>query len=393
MNTLTKLLRSPGFSITAVIVLVVLVYWYRNPGIYTEVRDSYLANNTVTVRTDTLRLYTWPNYFTDDILTLFEDRFDANIRVEYYESNEEMISMLQQGKIVDIIVPTDYVVSYLSGDGFLEPIDRTKLPNYEFLDIRFREMDYDYANQFSIPYFWGSVGIDYNQTYVTGLPLSWNTMLDPTQIAHLRNRISILDDMRMTIGISLISLGYNPNTTNEEEIVEATNRLIAMLPHLRTIKSENLDVELNTDDVVISMYWSGSAAKAASSNKNLRFLLPSEGSIFFVDNLSIPVNSTSKNLAFEFINFLLDPIVAARLTNQNFFANPVTHSRRYIDRMILKGPAYTNPFLSKNIYVIKDLGDDGALYEKYWKMFKDSSEVLMKNEPIIMRTEDRIILY
>lgn len=393
MNTLTKLLRSPGFSITAVIVLVVLVYWYRNPGIYTEVRDSYLANNTVTVRTDTLRLYTWPNYFTDDILTLFEDRFDANIRVEYYESNEEMISMLQQGKIVDIIVPTDYVVSYLSGDGFLEPIDRTKLPNYEFLDIRFREMDYDYANQFSIPYFWGSVGIDYNQTYVTGLPLSWNTMLDPTQIAHLRNRISILDDMRMSIGISLISLGYNPNTTNEEEIVEATNRLIAMLPHLRTIKSENLDVELNTDDVVISMYWSGSAAKAASSNKNLRFLLPSEGSIFFVDNLSIPVNSTSKNLAFEFINFLLDPIVAARLTNQNFFANPVTHSRRYIDRLILKGPAYTNPFLSKNIYVIKDLGDDGALYEKYWKMFKDSSEVLMKNEPIIMRTEDRIILY
>lgn len=393
MNTLTKLLRSPGFSITAVIVLVVLVYWYRNPGIYTEVRDSYLANNTVTVRTDTLRLYTWPNFFTDDILTLFEDRFDANIRVEYYESNEEMISMLQQGKIVDIIVPTDYVISYLSGDGFLEPIDRTKLPNYEFLDIRFREMDYDYANQFSIPYFWGSVGIDYNQTYVTGLPLSWNTMLDPTQIAHLRNRISILDDMRMTIGISLISLGYNPNTTNEEEIVEATNRLIAMLPHLRTIKSENLDVELNTDDVVISMYWSGSAAKAASSNKNLRFLLPSEGSIFFVDNLSIPVNSTSKNLAFEFINFLLDPIVAARLTNQNFYANTVTHSRRYIDRMILKGPAYTNPFLSKNIYVIKDLGDDGALYEKYWKMFKDSSEVLMKNEPIIMRTEDRIILY
>lgn len=393
MNTLTKLLRSPGFSITAVIVLVVLVYWYRNPGIYTEVRDSYLANNTVTVRTDTLRLYTWPNYFTDDILTLFEDRFDANIRVEYYETNEEMISMLQQGKIVDIIVPTDYVVSYLSGDGFLEPINRTKLPNYEFLDIRFREMDYDYANQFSIPYFWGSVGIDYNQNYVTGLPLSWNTMLDPTQIAYLRNRISILDDMRMTIGISLISLGYNPNTTNEEEIVEATNRLMAMLPHLCTIKSENLDVELNTDDVVIGMYWSGSAAKAASSNKNLRFLLPSEGSIFFVDNLSIPVNSTSKNLAFEFINFLLDPIVAARLTNQNFYANPVTYSRRYIDRMILKGPAYTNPFLSKNIYVIKDLGDAGALYEKYWKVFKDSSEVLIKNEPIIMRTEDRIILY
>jgi spermidine/putrescine transport system substrate-binding protein len=393
MKTLTKLLRSPGFSITAVIVLVLLTSWYQNPGFYNDIRDSYLADNTITERTDTLRLYTFPNYFTDDILNLFENRFNVDIHVEYYESNEEMMSMLQQGKIVDVIVPTDYTVAYLSSEGLLEPIDRNKLPNYEFLDVRFREMDYDYANQFSIPYFWGSVGIDYNQNYVTGLPLSWNTMFDPSKVAHLRNRISILDDMRMTLGISLISLGYNPNTTNEDEIAEATSRLIAMLPYIRTIKSENLEVELNTDEVVMSMYWSGSSAKAANSNKNLRFLLPSEGSIFFVDNLAIPVNSTGKTLAFKFINFLLDPIVAARLTNQNFFANPVTHSRRYIDRIILKGPTYINPFLSTNIYVIENLGDEVELYEKYWKLFKDSSEVLIKKEMKIFRTEDRIILY
>jgi spermidine/putrescine transport system substrate-binding protein len=393
MNTLTKLLRSPGFSITTVIVLVLLVSWYRNPGFYTSVRDSYLANNTVTERTDTLRLYTFPNYFTDDILNLFENRFNVDIRVEYYESNEEMMSMLQQGKIVDVIVPTDYIVAFLSGEGFLEPIDRSKLPNYEFLDGRFREMDYDYANQFSIPYFWGSVGISYNQNYVMGLPLSWNSILDPTQVAHLRNRISILDDIRMSIGISLISLGYSPNTTNEDEIAEATNRLIAMLPYLRMIKSENLEDELTTDEVVIGMNWSGSSAKAANDNRDLRFILPSEGSIFFVDNLAIPVNSTGKNLAFQFINFLLDPMVAARLTNQNFFANPVTHSRRYIDRLILKGPAYKNPFLSPNIYVIEDLGDAAALYEKYWQMFQDSSAVLMNHDMRLIRTEDRILLF
>jgi spermidine/putrescine transport system substrate-binding protein len=393
MNTLTKLLRSPGFSITVVIVLVLLVSWYRNPGFFTNVKDSYLANNTVTERTDTLRLYTFPNYFTEDILNLFENRFNVDVRVEYYESNEEMMSMLQQGKIVDVIVPTDYIVAFLSGEGFLEPIDRSRLPNYEFLDGRFREMDYDYANQFSIPYFWGSVGISYNQNYVMGLPLSWNSILDPSQVAHLRNRISILDDVRMSIGISLISLGYSPNTTNEEEIAEATNRLIAMLPYLRMIKSENLEDELTTDEVVIGMNWSGSSAKAANDNRDLRFILPSEGSIFFVDNVAIPINSTGKNLAFQFINFLLDPMVAARLTNQNFFANPVTHSRRYIDRLILKGPAYKNPFLSPNIYVIEDLGDAAALYEKYWEMFKDSSEILMNHDMRLIRTEERILLF
>lgn len=394
MKKIKNPLLSPAFSITIVIILILFIVWNQNPDLYTDLKDSYATTTELIERTDTLRVYTFPNYFTDEIISQFEDRFNVEVEVGYYDSNEEMVEHLQGGNIVDVIVPTDYIVAFLSNEGFLEPIDRSKLPNYEFLDGRFREMDYDYANQYSIPYFWGSVGISYNRNYVMGLPLSWETILDPNQVGHFRNRISILDDVRMTLGISLIALGYNPNTKNEDEIAEATQKLIDIIPYLRMINSENLEEHFETDEIVIGMYWSGSAAKAANDNRNLRYVLPSEGSIFFVDNLAIPVNSTAKTIAFEFINYLLDPMVAAQLTNENFFANPVTHSRRYIDRLILKGPAYKNPFLSPNIYVIEDLGEFTPIYQKYWEMFKDSAAVRMNEDDMrIQRTENRILLF
>ncbi len=393
MKIIKKLFRSPVFSATVLISMIILVAWSRNPNPYTDIRDNSVNDEMSTDRTDTLRVYTFPNYFTDDIISQFENRFNVNIAIEYYDSNEEMLLNLREGKVVDIIVPTDYIVAFLSREGFLEPINRTKLPNFEFLDGRFQEMEYDYANQFSIPYFWGSVGITYNQNYVVGLPLSWSMILDPEKVGNLRNRISILDDVRMTIGISLISLGYSPNTRNEEEIAEATQRLMDIIPYLRMMKSENLEEDFNSEDIVIGMYWSGSSAKAVNDNRNLRYILPSEGSIFFVDNLAIPINSTAKTIAFEFINYLLDPMVAAQLTNQNFYANPVTHSRRYIDRLILKGPAYKNPFLSPNIYVIEDLDEFTPIYQKYWDMFKDSAAVRMNQDVRVFRADDRILLF
>jgi spermidine/putrescine transport system substrate-binding protein len=393
MKIIKKLFRSPVFSATVLISMILLVAWSRNPNPYTDIRDNSVNDEMSTDRTDTLRVYTFPNYFTDDIISQFENRFNVNIAIEYYDSNEEMLLNLREGKVVDIIVPTDYIVAFLSREGFLEPINRTKLPNFEFLDGRFQEMEYDYANQFSIPYFWGSVGITYNQNYVVGLPLSWSMILDPEKVGNLRNRISILDDVRMTIGISLISLGYSPNTRNEEEIAEATQRLMDIIPYLRMMKSENLEEDFNSEDIVIGMYWSGSSAKAVNDNRNLRYILPSEGSIFFVDNLAIPINSTAKTIAFEFINYLLDPMVAAQLTNQNFYANPVTHSRRYIDRLILKGPAYKNPFLSPNIYVIEDLDEFTPIYQKYWDMFKDSAAVRMNQDVRVFRADDRILLF
>lgn len=394
MQQLKRIYESPKLSILVIVGVLLVIIWLRFPNLHHSTIDLFFAEpQEINERLDTLHIYTFPNYFTDDIINKFEKAYNIKVILEYYDSNEEMLEELSGGKTVDLIVPTDYIVSTLIREGALKQINRSNLPNYANIDIRFRELDYDYANQYSIPYFWGSVGLTYNRFFTMGLPLSWNAIFDKNNIKHFRNRISIFDDKRMTMGIALISLGFSPNSTNEDEINAAVQRLYDILPFLYTIESENLEYYFESEDVVIAMNWSGSSAKAANNNRNMRFILPSEGSIFFVDNLAIPQNAPGKSVAYKFINFLLEPSVAGSLTNQNYFANTVTRSRVYVDRMILKGPAYKNPFLSPNIYAIEDLGEYTSIYQRHWEAFRDSANVILQNTNRVYRTEDRIILF
>ncbi|MCH8566689.1 MAG: spermidine/putrescine ABC transporter substrate-binding protein [Balneolales bacterium] len=368
-----KLKSSPLFGFFLLIAIGFAIYIMITPDSTERIINFRAVDSSLLDRSDTLRVFTYPNYFKDPLIAEFAQKHRTVVKVEYYYSNEELIDSLLAGNIYDLIVPTDYVVQFLSRNNLIQRIDRQKLSNFRLIDDRFRELDYDYANQFSIPYFWGSVGIVYNQQFVMGLPLSWNDFFDPERSSYLGRSLSILDDMRMTIGVSLISLGYDPNTIVEEEIAEATERLYNIIPQLRMIESEELVAPLVNEQITMGLNWSGSSAKVAPMNTDLRFILPSEGSIFFVDNLSIPSNAINPDMAHRFIDFFLDPVIAARLTNKNFFPNPIINSRRYIDRRILKGPAYKNPFLSRNIHSIRDVGEFDILYQQYWQAFRDSA--------------------
>jgi spermidine/putrescine-binding protein len=127
--------------------------------------------------------------------------------------------------------------------------------------------------------------------------------------------------------------------------------------------------------------WSSNATHASSLNPNVRFTLPSEGSIFWVDNLTIPIHSRNLLLAYAFIDFALDPMVAAEMTNQSFEANPVTYSRRYIEGRILKGPSYSNPYLSNNVSMIRYLDEDEAIYVSNWNRFLQAMDSVKMSSP------------
>jgi len=128
---------------------------------------------------------------------------------------------------------------------------------------------------------------------------------------------------------------------------------------------------------------------------NFRFLLPPKGSLFFVDNFAIPSTSRQDSLAYKFINHLLAPRIAAKLTNENYYANTVSDSRRYINRMILKGPSYTNPFFSTNMYTVKDLGEFDTIYIKEWERFKMTYEVFKSANQLNStdKNQDKMVIY
>ncbi|HAC16660.1 MAG TPA: hypothetical protein DCE78_12065 [Bacteroidetes bacterium] len=388
-----KIKNSVGFTVFLAAVLVIAIYFSLNPLNFNDINFSPEVTIHENERTDTLFVLAYPNYFTESVMEEFQKRENVIVHIDHFKNNEELLDTLLSGKIYDIVVPTDYMVAHLKMLNLIEPIRKNLIPNYRNLDIRFREMEYDYGNAYSIPYFWGAVGLSYDQNHVMNLPLTWSSLLDTTQVAHLRNKISILSDARMSLGIVLIAMGLDPNTTDETEISRAADILIHLSPFIGLIQSEELHDPLLDGDIYIAMNWSGSSAAIADVNKDFRFILPAEGSIFFVDNLAVPVNASAKTLSYKFIDYLLEDKVAAQLTNSNFFPNPITESRKYVERIILKGPSYINPFLSSNVHVIEDLGEVDSIYFREWRRFLAHSNQVKRDSTQTQKERGKIVLY
>ncbi len=394
MKFLKWVIETPLVMISFLLILVITTLLVVFPDKIERVVLYTQGINPDELYEDTLRVYTWTEYFEDaTIIEEFEKSQKVKVLFDYYTSNEELHEALNAGKSYDLVVPTDYMVTRLVNEGHIIQIDRNLLSNYALIDARFTEMDYDYGNFYSIPYFWGAVGLVYDTKFVFNPPLRWSAVFDSAEIVRMRYNLSLLNDPRMSIGLSLISLGYSPNTTNQEEISAATDRLLQLVPYLTGIHNDNLGSELQSGSLNLAMNWSGNSALLSNQDSDIRFSLPSEGSIFFVDNLCIPSTSTKQELAHSFIDFLLDPHNAASLTNSNFYPNSITESRRYVDRIILKGPSYINPFLSSNIYYIRSLDSVDTIYEQHWEKVLEEFERYTTEKDGKKRSNNRIMLH
>lgn len=396
MKESNGILNSPGFTIGIIIVIILVVVLYNLEATKTMMPGTENFSEFVSTSDDTLHVFTFAEYFHEDILRDFSRQHGIHVKVTLYGSNEELRDSLLAGNSYDVVVPTDYMVTEFINLGLIREINKENLDNYQNIDVRFRELDYDFGNNFSIPYFWGAVGLMYDNKYVLNPPLSWKALFDTTEIKQVRHRVSVLDDPRTTLGITLIANGHSPNTINPELISAAADSLIKIAPFLGDVKSDGFDTNFSNGSLYMSMNWSGSAALATSMHSSVRFSMPAEGSIFFVDNLAIPRSAQKVDEAYKFIDYLLNSQNAAAMTNTNFYPNPVTQSRRYIDRMILKGPAYFNPFLTanSNIHFTKDLGSADTLYTYHWQRFRNAYETISSSKgQNQQRGENRIILY
>lgn len=391
-----RLLNSPTFSVILILGMIVsaIVYFSRDP-VFQFIQQTSESKTTQLITSDTVHFATWPEYFNPEFLNETESALDITIQLTLFQTNEELYDLIVSGKKFDVVMPTDYLVEKLVSENIIKPFDHRLLSNYKKIDIRFKELEYDYFNRYSIPYYWGVVGLVYNNNQVVNIPNNWPSAGDSTLLRSYINRFSILDDPRVSLGIALINLGYNPNTTNQNEIKQAANFLIKSLPIIGSVQSDGLQESFLNEDIYFGVNWSGSAGKLSSIQPNFRFLLPPKGSLFFVDNFAIPSTSRQDTLAYRLIDYLLNPKVAAKLTNENYFANTVSDSRRYINRMILKGPSYTNPFFSTNMYTIKELGETDNVYIQEWERFKIAYESFKRDNQFNSseNNKDRMVIY
>ncbi len=315
-----------------------------------------------------LNIFIWSNYLPESVIREFEQRYNAKLNVELYDSNEALLAKLQSGGAnYDIIVPSDYMVTVLRGQGLIDEINLDAITNFSNLDSQFTGLPYDPKNQYSVAYMWGTTGIAYRKDRIAEPPDSWAALLNEKY----RDRIGMLDDVREPLGAMLKYLGNSLNSKNPDEIAAAAALLINQKPLVKAYDSGGFDQSLLAGDMWLTQAYSGQIAKAMLDNPNIGYFVPKEGCTIFVDNLCIPRVSERKDLALLFINFVLDQRIAAEIANGTGFSSPNRAARALIRAELLtNAAAYPPPEALERCEFIEELGEAVSLYDRYWTEIK-----------------------
>ena len=314
-----------------------------------------------------LNIYIWSNYLPDNVIAEFERRYDAKLNVELYDSNEVLLARLQSGANYDLIVPSDYMVTVLHEQGLLDELNRDLLTNLSNLDPQFVGLPYDPASQYSLPYMWGTTGIAYRKDKIAESIDSWEALWD----RRYKDRIAMLDDVRETFGAALKRLGKSLNSADQNEIQAAAMLLMEQKPLVKAYDSGGFDQMLLSGDAWIAQAYSGQIAKAIAENSAIAYVIPKEGCTIFVDNLCVTRNSPNKELAHEFMNFVLEPRVAADIANGTGYSSVNLAGRSLIrPELLMNEAAYPPREALERCEFIRELGSVVSVYDRLWTEIK-----------------------
>lgn len=299
-----------------------------------------LAQPTYAEEQTTLVFLTWPDYMDPAIIDEFEQRTNIAIKQIYFESTTERDELLiaTEGKGFDITLINDSSIKTLAKNCWLEPIDEKEMPNLKRINPRWRAMHKN-GKTYSVPYFWGSLGIAYRKDLISYPVSSWMDLLQPAQ--NLHGKVAMIESARGVMGAALKSLGYSLNSTNIQEIKKAEALLQAQAPAVKTYKytSHRGSSALVSGEIAISMMHSNYASMLQKHHDQIVFVLPKEGSNIWIDYISVLNASNNKVAAKEFINFLNEPEIAARLAQFVRSATPNIDAEALLPEEFKNDPA------------------------------------------------------
>jgi spermidine/putrescine transport system substrate-binding protein len=316
----------------------------------------------------TLHYFTWSDYVGEDLLREFERQHDVKVVVDTFSSNEELLAKLQSGATgYDVTVPSDFMVSIMVKEGLLAELDLSLIPNAGLIMDRFQRIPADPDHQYSVPYLWGTVGIGYDSAVLTTAPDSWGVLWD----AQFKGRISMLNDQRELFAAALRATGHSINARDIQSIEQAKVKLINQKPLVRTYTSERYDQLLVSGEVILAHGWGGSVARAMAERPSIQYVIPKEGSTIWADCLVVLKTSAQKGLATAFINYLLDPHVAARTTERVLFASVSRQAKDLVSAKVRNNPAiYPPDALLDRLEWMTDVGEAIHLYDRAWTELK-----------------------
>ena len=275
----------------------------------------------------TLNVYNWGEYISNgsddsvDVVAAFEKLTGIKVNYTTFDSNESMYAKLKSGAAnYDVVIPSDYMVAKMIAEGMLAPLDYSNIPNSQNIDAVYRDPDYDPTNAYTVPYMLCTTGIIYNTTMVSEPITSWDAMFDP----QYAGQVLMINNSRDALAAALLDLGYSINTTDPGQLEEAFNLL-------KTAKDSGVYQAFVMDEVfqkmeggnaAIAMYYAGDYLTMLDNNPDLKFVVPKEGSNWFVDAMCVLKDTQHMSEAEEWINFIAS--TESSLANMDYigYASP-----------------------------------------------------------------------
>lgn len=332
---------------------------------------------------DVLRFYSWKDYFDPAVLKDFETQ--TGIRVDYqaYTTVQELNQALRDGEAYDLIVPSHFMLKQLIAEQRLTRLDVGRLPSYSQLDPWLLSMlaGIPTANQYSVPYLWGSIGLAINTqtaqaTYADVLPNSWALLFDEAHSGKLSAcGIGLPDAPEEVTSVLLNYQGRRLSASGNRQIARSVQTLTPLAPRLRALDNWDHIDALAAGRLCLAMTWSGHALKAMQDNPQLTYRIPQEGSAIYIDTLAIPSNARQPELAYRLIDFLIAPDNIVRNARATKFYAPLPSEATALQTLIAESPLQVlSQAQRRRSYLLESLlPAQKQTLEQSWQQFKSAA--------------------
>ena len=316
---------------------------------------------------DQLYIYTWAGYTDNALLARFAEKTGIRVVADVFSSNEEMLARVQAGgaRAYSIIYPSDYMVVQMTELGLLTPLDHSSLGGLDRLKKQFQNPVYDPGNRYSVPLSWGTTGLIYNTEQLKEAPEDWSYLWQHKQ--ELAKRMTLASDVREVMGAALRMLGYSLNSTNQEQVKQAYEKLVELKPAIASFTTDAWRPQMLTGDLKVAMCYSSDANEVISDNDKLKYVVPKSGSSLWTDTLVIPKGAPNPEAAYKWINFLLQADVAASLVERLSFSTPSEDSFSLLTQEVRENEIlFPSEDILKNCEGVAPVGKFMEVYDRYW---------------------------
>lgn len=316
-----------------------------------------------------LNVFNWSEYLPQSVIDKFEETYNIKVNYSTFSSNEEMLAKLMAGgENYDIAVASDFMVEILKKQNLIKEINKSNLPNLKNIGPQYLNLPFDRENKYSVPYMWLAGIIAYDSSKVPEGAIKGYSDLWKSEF---KNSLTVLDDERAIIGITLKKLGYSINETSPEALAKAKIELKKLQPNIKAYDSDSPKTSLINGESKVIFAWGAEGALAKRDNPNVKYVIPKEGLFLQQDNFVIPKTSKNTQAAELFINFIMEPEISAEISRSFPYGNPNIAAYPFIDKGIMGDKAVYPPEeeVKKGEY-LEDIGSKITNFDKVWSEVK-----------------------